>query len=44
MKGFLFGFVLGVASTTVGFSGLAPILDGGVKSIQETTVNLTDKK
>lgn len=43
MKGFFFGFVLGIASSTVGFSGLAPILDGGVKTIQQTTINATQK-
>jgi hypothetical protein len=41
MKGFFFGFILGVAVATVGFSGLAPILDGGVRSIQQTTINAT---
>lgn len=41
MKGFLFGFILGVAAATVGFSGLAPMLDRGVHTIQETTESLT---
>jgi hypothetical protein len=42
MKAFFFGFILGIASTTVGFSGLAPILDSGVRSIQQSTINLTE--
>ena len=43
MKGFLFGFILGVSTATVGFSGLAPILDSGVRTIQQTTINATQK-
>lgn len=43
MKGFIFGFILGVSTGTVGFSGLAPILDGGVRAIQQTTINATQK-
>jgi len=39
MKGFIFGFIIGVASSTVGFSGLAPTLDSAVKTIQQTTIN-----
>ena len=43
MRGLIFGFLLGVSSATVGFSGLAPILDSGVKSIQQTTINTVQK-
>ena len=43
MKGFIFGFLLGVSSATVGFSGLAPIFDNGVRSIQQTTINAVQK-
>jgi len=43
MKGFLFAYILGVASATVGFSGLAPVLDGAVKSIQQETIKITQK-
>jgi len=43
MSGFFFGFILGVAVATVGFSGLSPILDSGVRSIQQTTINATQK-
>lgn len=43
MKGFIFGFILGVSTGTVGFSGLAPILDSGVRTIQQTTINATQK-
>jgi hypothetical protein len=41
MKGFIFGFLLGVSSATVGFAGLAPIFDSGVRTIQQTTINAT---
>jgi len=40
MKSFLFGFVFGSAVSTVGFGSLAPILDSGVRTIQQTTVNM----
>ena len=43
MRGLIFGFLLGVSSATVGFSGLAPIFDSGVKSIQQTTINAVQK-
>ena len=43
MKGFFFGFFLGVATATVGFSGLAPILDSVVRGIQQTTINTVQK-
>jgi hypothetical protein len=37
---FVFGFVLGLAVATVGFSGMARILDSGVQTIQQTTKEL----
>lgn len=43
MKGFLFGFILGIASATVGFSGLAPMLDSAVRGIQQQTIKITQK-
>ena len=43
MKGFVFGFLLGVSSATVGFSGLAPIFDNGVRAIQKTTIDTVQK-
>ena len=43
MKGFIIGFVLGVSSATVGFSGLAPIFDNGVRAIQKTTIDTVQK-
>ncbi len=43
MRGTIFGFVLGVSTATVGFSGIAPILDSGVRTIQQTTINATQK-
>lgn len=39
MKSFLFGTVLGVSVGTVGVSGLAPIMDDGVRFIQTQTIN-----
>ncbi len=39
MKSFLFGTVLGVSVSTVGVSGLAPIMDDGVRFIQTQTIN-----
>jgi hypothetical protein len=43
MRGTIFGFILGVSTATVGFSGLAPILDSGVRTIQQTTINTVQK-
>jgi NO-binding membrane sensor protein with MHYT domain len=37
---FVVGFVLGLAVATVGFSGMARILDSGVQTIQQTTKEL----
>jgi hypothetical protein len=37
---FAIGFVLGVAVTTVGFSGMARILDSGVQNIQKSAEEL----
>ncbi len=37
---FAIGFVLGVAVATVGFSGIAQIMDTGVQTIQQTTKEL----
>jgi hypothetical protein len=39
MKSFLFGSVFGIAIGTVGFSGIAPMLDQAVDAIQNTTRN-----
>ena len=43
MRGTIFGFLLGVSTATVGFSGIAPILDSGVRTIQQTTINAVQK-
>jgi hypothetical protein len=37
---FAIGFVLGVAVTTVGFSGMARILDSGKENIQKSAEEL----
>ncbi len=39
MKNFLFGIVFGSAVSSVGFESIAPMLDGGLRAIQQTTVN-----
>ena len=43
MRGTVFGFILGVSTATVGFSGIAPILDSGVRTLQQTTINAVQK-
>jgi capsular polysaccharide biosynthesis protein len=35
MGNFLIGVIVGIAATTIGFSGIARVLDSGVKSTQE---------
>ena len=40
MMKFVAGFVLGVVVTSVGFSGIARMLDRGVQTIQETSRDL----
>ena len=35
MKGFVFGTIFGIVICTVGFSGIARILDTGVTKVQE---------
>jgi hypothetical protein len=35
MKGVLIGFVLGVIVATVGFSGVARMLDHGIETVKE---------
>jgi hypothetical protein len=39
MKSFILGTVLGISVGTVGFNGLAPILDNGVRFVQKQTIN-----
>ena len=40
MKGILIGFVLGLIVATVGFGGVARILDHGVESVKEHSQTL----
>lgn len=40
MKSFIFGIIFGSAVSSVGFSSLAPILDSGMRTIQQTSINL----
>jgi hypothetical protein len=37
MRGFILGAVFGIAICTVGFSGMARMLDNGVTKVQEVT-------
>jgi hypothetical protein len=41
MKSFLFGSVFGIAVGTVGFSGVAPMLDQAVDTVKRTTVEMS---
>jgi len=38
MRNLVIGFILGVVVTTVGFSGIARIMDNGVREIQEQSI------
>jgi hypothetical protein len=38
MKNFIFGLVFGIVVSTIGFTGIAPMLDTMVQSIQKTTI------
>jgi hypothetical protein len=40
MKSFIFGMIFGSAMSSVGFSSIAPILDSGMRTIQQTSENL----
>ncbi len=40
MSKLLIGFVLGVVIATVGFSGLARMLDNGVQEIQQQSIRV----
>jgi hypothetical protein len=41
MKNFIIGTVFGIIIATVGFSGIAKLLDNGVAKIQQVTVEQT---
>lgn len=41
MKSFLFGTIFGVSVGTVGFSGLAPVLDSAVNTVKRTTMEIS---
>jgi hypothetical protein len=40
MRGFLIGFVLGLVVATVGFGGVARILDHGIDTVKTQSKNL----
>ena len=41
MKNFLIGTVFGIIVATVGFSGIANLLDNGVEKVKQVTVEQT---
>ena len=38
MKNFIFGTLFGIVVATVGFSGIAKMLDNGVEKVKQVTV------
>jgi capsular polysaccharide biosynthesis protein len=40
MRNLLIGFVLGIVVATVGFSGVARILDNGISTVKSTSKDL----
>jgi hypothetical protein len=42
MKSFLFGTVFGISVGTVGFSGVAPMLDSMVNTVKKTTIEMSN--
>lgn len=41
MKGFLLGTIFGIVVTTVGFSGIAKMLDNGLERVKTTSQELS---
>lgn len=41
MKGFILGTVFGLVLATVGFSGIVKMLDRGVETVKEKSVEIT---
>jgi len=41
MKSFLIGSIFGISVGTVGFSGIAPMLDQAVDAVKKTSVNMS---
>jgi hypothetical protein len=39
MRNFVFGVIVGIIVSAVGFNGITPALDNGVQTIQKTTIN-----
>lgn len=44
MKTFVFGVIVGIIISTVGFSGVAQILDHGVSKVKTTSQELANEK
>ena len=42
MKTFIFGFVFGLAVATVGFDGVARMIDKGISTVKETSESLAE--
>lgn len=42
MKNFIFGIVVGIIASTIGFSSMAPVLDTGVQFIQQLATQTQD--
>ena len=40
MRNLVFGFILGIVVATVGFSGVARILDNGIGAVKSTSKDL----
>ena len=38
MKNFIVGFILGIVVSTVGFSGIAKMIDNGVGKVKQVTI------
>ena len=41
MKAFIFGTIFGLVLATVGFSGIARIMDHGVEKVKSTSVEMS---
>jgi hypothetical protein len=44
MKNFIFGVIFGSAMSSVGFTSIAPMLDNGMRTIQQTTIDMVQKQ
>lgn len=42
MRNFIIGVIVGIVVSTIGFAGLAKILDRGVKQVKEVSKDIND--